>query len=305
MAFSLICASPWYTFRGSIFRTGWTDTDGDLLDTITEEWYFNTASSRADSDNDGLDDWKEINDYSTDPLVNDTDGDGLLDGEEVHQFKTDPLIEDTDADGLTDYEEVETYLTDPTSSDSDGDTLSDAEEINEHGTDPNEADSDNDGFSDAEEIAEGTNPLDAGDHPRPWLWILIGSLGGLVVLIGIISLVVINRRKSQPAAPPSSTLPQPYPVIDPSSRSEALRQIILRYNRLSLEKMAQHLDFPDTFTLERWLLTLPEDLDFFVEGEEVVIPREKFVSGSEEAEAAIEELLKRFDEFEKEQYGKV
>jgi len=34
--------SQWYTFRGGNFHTGWTDSDGDFVDDLTETTYYDS-----------------------------------------------------------------------------------------------------------------------------------------------------------------------------------------------------------------------------------------------------------------------
>ncbi len=122
--------SPWRTFSGSMFHTGWMDSDGDYLDDLTESF------------------------YGTDSSNPDTDGDGFIDGWEV-QVGLNPLKDDAskdkDGDGLTNFEEAMIYHTSLFNPDTDGDCLCDWEEINVFGTDPNNPDSDNNGQTDGEE----------------------------------------------------------------------------------------------------------------------------------------------------------
>jgi len=145
--------TPYYTFGGTIFRTGYPDTDGDFIDELTEDFYgidpFDT-----DSDDDSLTDWEEIIYYQTDPADNDTDGDGLDDGEEVDTYLTNPLNADTDGDLMPDGWEVNNGLNpliNDASLDPDSDGLTNLEEYQE-GTDPHDADTDNDGLTDGDEV---------------------------------------------------------------------------------------------------------------------------------------------------------
>ncbi len=126
-------------------------------------------------------------------------------------------IGDTDYDGLDDLDEV-LYNTSLTCSDTDCDNLNDAFEI-KVGTNPLNDDSDNDTWYDGVEVAAGTNPLDANDYPNSDyplddnttddeipsdtnpqnipIELMIGGIGGSLALIGIISIVVIKRRKNR------------------------------------------------------------------------------------------------------------
>lgn len=89
------------------------------------------------------------------------------------------------------------------------------------------------------------------------------------------------------------------------TRSENLRKILKRYgNQISLSKMAQLLEFKDIIDLEKWLLSLPEDIALQIEGDQVLLPQE-LQSGTKEAEQAIDKLLARFEEYERQAQGKV
>ncbi len=61
-----------------------------------------TDPTLADTDGDGLDDLDEQSFYQTNPADSDTDGDGLDDGFEIHVSGSSPLDPDTDGDGLLD-----------------------------------------------------------------------------------------------------------------------------------------------------------------------------------------------------------
>ncbi len=170
--------APWYSLGGSIYNTGHIDSDSDLLDDITEDFY-NTNPNNPDSENDGL-----------------------SDGLEVIMFHTNPLDSDTDGDNLSDIFEINTSHTDPTNADSDGDGLNDYEEINDGVdgfiTDPNNADTDGDGVSDFQELLDGTDPTDntdfRGDMPVWFLPTVIGSSVVVVILIAI-SIALSRKRK--------------------------------------------------------------------------------------------------------------
>jgi hypothetical protein len=82
-----------------------TDTDGDLLVDVAEEFYGTDAGYR-DTDDDGIADGLEVYQSRTDPLSNDTDGDGLDDRFEIEETSTDPRLFDTDGDGFDDLIEI-------------------------------------------------------------------------------------------------------------------------------------------------------------------------------------------------------
>ncbi|MBD3353125.1 MAG: hypothetical protein GF364_16710 [Candidatus Lokiarchaeota archaeon] len=175
--------APWYTDHGTLFNNGWMDSDSDLVDDLTEDFY-GTSPSDADSDDDGLTDGEEVINFGCDPMDADSDDDDLDDYEEIMTYQTDPSDTDSDDDTYSDWEEV-TVGTDPNDPadnpgvDTDGDGLPDCEETNgvyepsnpyADGsgylyTDPTEPDSDFDGLPDYEEVYLGednyyTNPND-------------------------------------------------------------------------------------------------------------------------------------------------
>jgi len=56
----------WYCGEGSIYNTGWFDSDQDYLDDLTENWFYDTDPQNNDSDSDGFTDFDEIS-FGTDP----------------------------------------------------------------------------------------------------------------------------------------------------------------------------------------------------------------------------------------------
>ena len=81
-----------------------TDSDGDGIPDVVEDFYGCTDSDKRDSDNDGLDDGVEDVNHNgikdageTSPCLFDTDGDGMDDGWEV-QYNLNPLVNDADDD---------------------------------------------------------------------------------------------------------------------------------------------------------------------------------------------------------------
>ncbi len=82
-----------------------TDSDGDRLPDLLEQYVYKTDPLKWDSSGSGMSDWEKIFVHGLDTAVGDGDGDGLLDGEEV-RLGTSPLRADTDGDGLLDGEEA-------------------------------------------------------------------------------------------------------------------------------------------------------------------------------------------------------
>jgi hypothetical protein len=125
------------------------------------------------------------------------------------------IIGDTDYDGLDDLDEV-LYNTSLTCADTDCDNLNDAFEV-KIGTDPLNDDSDGDDWYDGVEVAAGTSPMDAADYPGSDnssdnsdsdndtdgngvnssfpTGIVIGGVMGLGALIGMVSMILIKRKK--------------------------------------------------------------------------------------------------------------
>ncbi|MHA1353034.1 MAG: hypothetical protein ACTSPP_09635, partial [Candidatus Heimdallarchaeaceae archaeon] len=122
----------WYKERGNIANTMVTDSDGDLLDDLNEEFY-GSDKSKEDTDGDTLLDGVEIIGSGSSPIKQDTDGDGLTDDVE-YELGFNPRLNDLDLDydddSLTNYDEVFVYSTNPMSNDTDNDLLLDNEEIN-------------------------------------------------------------------------------------------------------------------------------------------------------------------------------
>jgi len=153
----------WYKNGGNVGNSMVADSDGDLLDDLSEEFY-GTDKNSQDSDGDGLIDGMEVLGARSSPLIKDTDGDGLTDDVEYEigfNTRLDDLNLDYDGDGLKNYDEVFVYSTNPLSNDTDSDILLDNEEINTYGTDPTNNDTDSDGVIDGEEVfTYGTSPVD-------------------------------------------------------------------------------------------------------------------------------------------------
>jgi len=169
-----------------------------------------------DDDNDGIldpDDCDPDNDLDNDGIENhlddDMDGDGILNDEDSDDDNdgipddldddddNDCILdrrEDDDNDGLSNEWEFENGL-DPNNSDTDGDGILDGDEDwdedglsnsdeEKYGTDPNDPDTDGDGWEDGREIKRGTDPLDAGDMPKSYIWAYLLVLILILVLLG-------------------------------------------------------------------------------------------------------------------------
>jgi len=57
-------------------------------------------------------------------------------------------------------------------------------------------------------------------------------------------------------------------------REENLKKIIKSYSRISLKLMAELLEFRNVLDLQKWIIDLPGEKLFYIEGSEVVIPRD-------------------------------
>ncbi|NPD89928.1 MAG: PQQ-like beta-propeller repeat protein [Asgard group archaeon] len=78
----------WWTFQGSYQHLGYPDTDGDLVDDVSEDLFYNTNYAVSDTDNDNMIDGWEI-EYGLDPLKDDSqldfDKDGYTNIEEYNK----------------------------------------------------------------------------------------------------------------------------------------------------------------------------------------------------------------------------
>ncbi len=155
------------------------DADGDGMDDVWENQYFNllTNTPAGDADHDGISNWGEFL-GGFNPTNADQDADGVMDGVETGANLTDPRHPglDRDGDGFSDEAEVNTYHTNPQAADSDGDGLSDRWEI-QYGFNPwSRADAvldpDHDGLDNLAEYSNGTSPLladqDGDTLPDGW-----------------------------------------------------------------------------------------------------------------------------------------
>lgn len=86
-------------------------------------------------------------------------------------------------------------------------------------------------------------------------------------------------------------------------RSEKLRKILSKFQEISLERMGKMLDFTDSDDLLDWLLEVPNEFGIQIK-DEMIIFTKNLRNGSSEAEIAINNLLKKFEEFERKNRGK-
>jgi len=180
----------------------------------------NPNCTNTDGDMDGMiDQWEDDNGLnSTDAgdAIGDIDLDLLLNSEEYF-YGTDPTSADSDTDTIIDSWEIKMGLrplsTEDGQYDYDVDNLINAQEYS-YGTDPFEDDTDGDGYSDGAEVAAGTSPTDPADHPfsslpavpppedplAVLLLITVPSIILVAILVGILSLVYLNREKPEVSA---------------------------------------------------------------------------------------------------------
>ena len=72
-------------------------------------------------------------------------------------------------------------------------------------------------------------------------------------------------------------------------REENLKKILRSYSRISLKLMAELLEFRNVIDLQKWIIDLPGEKLFYIEGEEVVIPKD--LKG-----ARLEEVVQSLDQ---------
>lgn len=51
-------------------------------------------------------------------------------------------------------------------------------------------------------------------------------------------------------------------------------KILNSYSKISLDLMAQLLEFKTTLALQKWIINLPGEKVFYIEGNEVIIPKD-------------------------------
>jgi hypothetical protein len=162
--------APYYANRGSIFATGRSDSDFDLVDDFTEKFYGCDINNN-DSDLDGLLDGRELL-YCTNPMLNDTDFDQMDDFWEVRYHtnaRYNDADNDPDRDGLTNLEEY----------------------TSKYDIDPLNPDTDGDGHNDGDEIGAGTDPTDPNDVPVKYI-LTINSF-----ILSLLAFPIIIRFKKK------------------------------------------------------------------------------------------------------------
>jgi len=238
----------------------------------------------------------------TNPLTNDTDQDGILDFEEVFEgidgYWTNPNSADSDSDMIPDKWEVDNLL-DPNTHDAyldyDNDGLDNLDEYNWL-TDPRNADTDGDGFKDGEEVKKGFHPNDASVHPVFHNWSIAVMIVSIFFAIILAVLFSIYLRKKTPAIKSKLDKQKKLRLAEQKRRTkerekaereriaqrvkpedkleENLKKIIRSYSRISLKLMAELLGFRNVLDLQKWIINLPGEKLFYIEGDEVVIPRD-------------------------------
>jgi len=84
-----------------------------------------------------------------------------------------------------------------------------------------------------------------------------------------------SQQYMQPTQPVHSAY-TPQPSIqssqESSNRGEVMRKIIKMYDSISIDEMAQLLNFTDRILFQQWLMSLPDDLEFVIHNDNVLIP---------------------------------
>ncbi|NHJ85169.1 MAG: hypothetical protein FK734_06890 [Asgard group archaeon] len=83
----------------------------------------------------------------------------------------------------------------------------------------------------------------------------------------------------------------------PEERVKDLKSIIKRYKSISLDEMAQLLQFGNTIELQDWLIDLPSELNFQIDRGYVIIP-ENLQKDTSEASDAISEIANNLYNFQ-------
>jgi hypothetical protein len=87
-------------------------------------------------------------------------------------------------------------------------------------------------------------------------------------------------------------------------RINVLEKILPRLVRMSLNDFAEYLEFDDFRILKSWLFALPADYPLLLDGEDIVVDRDK-IGTSDEINDMIDKLLDKFDIMEQTQTGKI
>ena len=125
-----------------------------------------------------------------------------------------------------------------------------------------------------------------------WVWLLI-AVGGVfcccaLPLIFLIftgkqrEKIVLEKQKVREKATEEKRMEQELLTaerkaqrVEPEDkRQENLKKIIKSYSRISLKLMTELLGFRNVLDLQKWIIDLPGEKLFYIEGTEVVIPRD-------------------------------
>ena len=129
-----------------------------------------------------------------------------------------------------------------------------------------------------------------------WVYLLI-AVGGVFCCfaIPIIYIINTNRKSSKYAVEKLAeqkklTAAQEAQIVQPEvKRQENLKKILRSYSRISLTLMAELLEFRNVLDLQKWIIDLPGEPLFYIEGEEVIIPKD--LKG-----ARLEEVVQSLDQ---------
>ncbi|MFW9922753.1 MAG: hypothetical protein ACFFDW_05625, partial [Candidatus Thorarchaeota archaeon] len=135
----------------------------------------------------------------------------------------------------------------------------------------------------------------------------------VVIIVAIISVVLIRvnrtksttekkkkikaekikseKKQSEPKKVKTEKLTDKDLVV---KRLQTMKKIIERYNKIDLGRLMSVLEFTDTKELDLWLLSLPKELEFYVDGNDLVIPQKRFLEDTTYTQSAINKLEESF-----------
>lgn len=87
-------------------------------------------------------------------------------------------------------------------------------------------------------------------------------------------------------------------------RQETLEKILKKVKRMLVQDLVELLEFPDTRTLTKWLLDLPDDYPLKLDGSAVIIETAGLKT-QQDVQQTIDDLLSQFEEWEESQHGKM